>query len=138
MKILIIDSNTDYETMYRKKLLTSSCNIDFASSLLKAKKFLSMREYDLVMVSHIFKSSSGSEICDELLKGKQKIKLLILASGNHIKEISKLYKSKNISGVINKGLNAEDFSEHICSIISKDRPEYCKKEIVLTNVPSRS
>ena len=107
MRILIIDIDPAYEGLYRKKLAFSKFNLDFVKSIPEALKKFSKKKYDLVLIGHYLKNSSGVEACETLRAAGYQGNIIITAPGNHLKEIRACYS--NICEVINKGTNADDF-----------------------------
>lgn len=119
MKILILDLNTDFEPVYRRKLSSLKADIDFLSCpQKKLTKYLNKRDYDLVLMTHYLKGTTGPKVFEEIRsKGYTGI-IAILAPGNNIEEIKKQYKEKVF--VMNKGLNASDFSTELKKLVYTD------------------
>ena len=118
MKVLVIDIGDNYEYLYRKKLNPSKFDIDFISKTSDLENKLQKYTYELLLVGHYLKKSSGKEICDKARRLGYTGNIIIMAPGNHLKQIQELYTT-SITGVMNKASNTEDFTKEINKFIKK-------------------
>lgn len=120
MRTLIIDSNDSYIPIYRHKLASITNRVDFAKDADKIIKLVTGRKYDVIFISHILKNLDGIAIIEKLEALNYTGKLIILASGNHIEEITNIYKETAVVGIVNKGLNRSDFIKTIKNLVKPE------------------
>jgi response regulator RpfG family c-di-GMP phosphodiesterase len=112
-KVLVIDSKS-YETMYRKKLLTTKSEVELVEDVSETID-KDLQEYDLVIVSHTLKNKDGVEVYNNLRDSGYIGDIVITCC----KDADLLRPSYNgISGIISKITNSEDFSNYIEEIIN--------------------
>ena len=99
--------------IYRRKLISFTHHIDFASSLTEALFKLDRREYDTVLISHTLRKVEDPYTTpDTLREAGYSNPIIVLAPGNNLDQLTSSYSSE-VSSVISKGLNKEDFASKV-------------------------
>ena len=111
IKLLVIDSKS-YETMYRRKLLSTKVDLSFTESANDSIE--NLNTYDLVIISHLLKNGSGVDVYNKL-RSLGYSGDIVIACCNGEEMLRPSYNG--ISGLISKTTNSEDFSSYICNII---------------------
>jgi DNA-binding NtrC family response regulator len=107
MKILIIDLVNTYEYLYRRKLSKIKADVDFITKPTDIEQKLSKKHYDVLLISHNLKNSSGQEMNNKVRQLGYTGNVIIMTPGNHIKEVKECYT--DITGVMSKSTNTDDF-----------------------------
>jgi response regulator of citrate/malate metabolism len=117
MKVLIIDLVNTYEYLYRRKFSQIKADLDFTSKLTDIDKKLTKKSYDLLLIGHNLKNSSGLEAYTKVRNLGYTGDVIIMSPGNNLKQIKSNYE--NITGVMSKITNTEDFILELNKLIEK-------------------
>jgi DNA-binding NarL/FixJ family response regulator len=112
MKILIIDANQSYQSIYSRKFthISDSISLKFIDSLTKeATKLLKSFRPDVVLVNHKQKRGYGSKVYDKLRKAGYEGKIAIAIAGQ--KDRVNRFQYNGIAGILDKSAGDEDFVE---------------------------
>jgi hypothetical protein len=121
MKILIIDSNEDFFPLYARKLapLTSGITPTMCVGL-EGLLQLAACKPDCIIVSH-----RNLHIYEDIRKLGYAGPIIIAVAGKD-KLIKRNYLN-GISGIIDKGLNGEDFRKQFLAIYNSKQPKLCRE-----------
>lgn len=122
--ILVIDSNTDYHLLVKRKLSNTKYSVVFAQDLNEARIKLGLYQFNLIIISHIMKNSSGHVVIDKLQEFGYEGPILVTTSDPECKCI---YKDTPSATVIDKCTNKEDFISAVSSVISPVENEETKE-----------
>lgn len=113
--ILVIDSNTDYHLLVKRKLCTTKYSVLFAQDLTDARNNLELYSFNLIIISHIMKNSSGEVVMGKLRDFGYQGPILVTTSDPQSKET---YEHLSAAAVIDKCTNKEDFIKVVRSVMT--------------------
>ena len=125
-KVLIVDSNKLYQPTYKRKLTKLHALIKFCSSIEALHRLKNLNDFSFILVSHLFKGSTGLELYNYLRENNYQGPIIIVTSDLSVR---KLYLN-GITGIIDKNINTEDLLNFLSSkvtnyFIFKNKDDNC-------------